>query len=108
MAIRRPHEDSFKVGNFDRGIILDCHHVYSSFFTSYIKGVVMKHPRHKRITIWIGSELQDEIRKLLDYETHELVINRNIIQGLVKTDEKIEITMLMDDEDRMEDEEYEL
>ena len=68
----------------------------------------MKYPRHKRITIWIGSELQDEIRKLLDYETHELVINRNIIQGLIKTDEKIEITMLMDDEDRMEDEEYEL
>jgi len=29
------------VGIFDRGIILDCHHVYFSFFTPYIKGVVM-------------------------------------------------------------------
>jgi|TARA_R110002073_G_scaffold325567_1_gene504718 hypothetical protein len=68
----------------------------------------MKFPKHKRITIWIGSELQDELRKLLDCKTDELVISRNIIQGLTKTDEKIEITMLMDDEDRMEDVEYEL
>ena len=35
---RRHHEDSFKVGIFDRGIILDCHYVYYSFFTPYIKG----------------------------------------------------------------------
>ena len=42
----RPHEDSFKVGIFDRGIILDCHHVYSSFFTPYIKGDVMTDDRY--------------------------------------------------------------
>jgi hypothetical protein len=30
------------VGIFDRGIILDCHHLYHCFFTPYIEGNVMK------------------------------------------------------------------
>jgi len=56
-------------------------------------------PTLRRATIKIDDELNNMIKEVLNHHRESLVINTNIIEGLLKTTERIEITLITTDGD---------
>ena len=56
-------------------------------------------PTLRRATIKIDDELNNLIKEVLNHHRESLVINTNIIEGLLKTTERIEITLITTDGD---------
>jgi len=56
-------------------------------------------PTLRRATIKIDDELNNMIKEVLNHHRESLVINTNIIEGLLRTSERIEITLITTDGD---------
>lgn len=56
-------------------------------------------PTLRRATIKIDDELNNMIKEVLNHHRESLVINTNIIEGLLKTSKRIEITLITTDGD---------
>ena len=53
----------------------------------------------RRATIKIDDEMNNLIKEVLNYHRESLTINTKIIEGLLRTDETIEITLITTDGD---------
>ena len=53
----------------------------------------------RRATIKIDDDMENLIREVLNHERQSLTINTTIIEGLLRTDERIEITLITTDGD---------
>ena len=52
----------------------------------------------KRITIYVDDIIETQLQELITYERPTVSINTNVIVGLEKTQERIEVTLIMTDE----------
>ena len=53
----------------------------------------------RRATIKIDDEMNNLIKEVLDHHRESLTINTRVIEGLLRTDETIEITLITTDGD---------
>ena len=54
----------------------------------------------RRATVWIGDELMTMLAELVAGGRNQVTIVTPIIEGLLKTQEQIEINLVLDDEEK--------